>query len=85
MSWLQKVLKVDGRLDRDNVYFKICHSMKNIEHLFSLQDYYKTGVVRCPPSVTVNELREACDYMLIPFDAQTIKCQNLSMSYHHTL
>lgn len=40
-------------------------------------DYYKTGVVRCPPSVSVQELREACDYLLIPFDANTIKCQNL--------
>lgn len=40
-------------------------------------DYYKTGTVRCPPSVSVQELREACDYLLIPFDANTIKCQNL--------
>ena len=36
------------------------------------------GVVRCPPSVSVQELREACDYLLVPFNAATIKCQNLS-------
>lgn len=45
-------------------------------------DYYKTGTVRCPPSVSVQELREACDYLLIPFDANTIKCQNLRGLLH---
>ncbi|KAH9379719.1 hypothetical protein HPB48_009126 [Haemaphysalis longicornis] len=43
----------------------------------AILEYYKTGVIYCPPSVTVPELREACDYLLIPFDAQTIKCHNL--------
>lgn len=42
-------------------------------------DYYKNGVIRCPPTVSVQELREACDYLLIPFDAKTIRCQNLRM------
>nr|XP_053641296.1 BTB/POZ domain-containing protein KCTD20-like isoform X2 [Cherax quadricarinatus] len=45
-------------------------------------DYYKSGTVRCPPSVSVQELREACDYLLIPFDANTIKCQNLRGLLH---
>lgn len=40
-------------------------------------DFYKHGVIRCPPNVSVQELREACDYLLIPFDAKTIRCQNL--------
>ena len=44
----------------------------------ALLDYYRTGVVRCPPSVSVQELREATDYFLIPFDAATVKCWNLS-------
>lgn len=39
--------------------------------------YYKNGIIRCPPSVSVQELREACDYLLVPFDATTIRCQNL--------
>jgi len=42
-----------------------------------LQDYYKVGVIRCPLSVSVQELREACDYLLISFDANTVKCHNL--------
>lgn len=48
----------------------------------SILDFYKTGSVRCPPSVSVHELREACDYLLIPFDAETIKCQNLRGLLH---
>jgi BTB/POZ domain-containing protein 10 len=44
----------------------------------AILEYYRGGVIRCPPTVSVQELREACDYLLIPFDASTIKCQNLS-------
>lgn len=40
-------------------------------------EYYKGNVIRCPISVPVQELREACDYLLIPFDASTVKAQNL--------
>ena len=43
----------------------------------TLQEYYKTGLIRCPPSVSTPELREACDYLLIPFNAKTIRCHNL--------
>lgn len=46
-------------------------------------DFYKNGVIRCPPTVSVQELREACDYLLIPFDAKTIRCQNLRMYSQH--
>lgn len=44
----------------------------------AILDYYKGEVIRCPPTVTVQELREACDYLLVPFDSSTVKCQNLS-------
>lgn len=40
-------------------------------------EYYKGNVMRCPSSISVQELREACDYLLVPFDAKTVKCQNL--------
>lgn len=43
----------------------------------AILDYYKGGLIRCPPTVSVQELREACDYLLVPFDAQTVRCQNL--------
>uniref|UniRef100_A0A914W0Z2 BTB domain-containing protein n=1 Tax=Plectus sambesii TaxID=2011161 RepID=A0A914W0Z2_9BILA len=48
----------------------------------AILDYYQTGQMRCPPSVSVTELREACDYLLVPFNAQTVKCQNLRGLLH---
>lgn len=46
-------------------------------------EYYKGNVMRCPSSISVQELREACDYLLIPFDAKTVKCQNLREWFLH--
>lgn len=43
----------------------------------AILEYYKGGMIRCPPAVSVQELREACDYLLVPFDAHTVRCQNL--------
>jgi BTB/POZ domain-containing protein 10 len=40
-------------------------------------DFYKHGIINCPPSVSVPELKEACDYLLIPFDGKTIRCHDL--------
>jgi len=45
-------------------------------------DYYKYGVIKCPPTVSVLELREACDYLMIPFGASTVKCQDLRGFLH---
>ncbi|CAH0763004.1 unnamed protein product [Bemisia tabaci] len=45
-------------------------------------DFYKGKIIRCPPTVSVQELREACDYLLVPFDANTVKCQNLRGLLH---
>jgi len=47
-----------------------------------IMEYYKVGIMHCPPTVSVSELREACDYLLIPFNADVIKCQNLSELLH---
>lgn len=48
----------------------------------AILEFYKTGLVRCPPCVSAQELRDACDYMMIPFDASTVKCQNLRGLLH---
>lgn len=48
----------------------------------AILDYYKNGIIKCPPSVSVPELKEACDYLLIPFDAATVRCQNLRGLLH---
>ncbi|KAI1731105.1 BTB/POZ domain-containing protein [Ditylenchus destructor] len=45
-------------------------------------DYYHQGHMRLPNSVSVSELREACDYLLIPFNATTVKCQDLRGLLH---
>lgn len=41
----------------------------------AILEYYRFGTIRCPPTVSVQELREACDYLLVPFDANTVRCQ----------
>lgn len=46
--------------------------------LSNWQDYYKSGIIRCPDGISIPELREACDYLCISFDYSTIKCRDLS-------
>ncbi|XP_078480989.1 BTB/POZ domain-containing protein 10 [Ciona intestinalis] len=48
----------------------------------ALLEYYTNGVVKCPPGVSVRDLRTACEYFLIPFNYQTIKCNNLGTFMH---
>lgn len=42
------------------------------------QEYYKTGVLTCPSSESIQDVKDACDYLLISFDESTIKTNNLS-------
>jgi len=52
-------------------------------HVFrAIMDYYRTGKLRCPDEVSIQELREACDYLLLPFDSKNVDCQNLSDLLH---
>ncbi|CAH8865291.1 unnamed protein product [Trichobilharzia szidati] len=48
----------------------------------TLLDYYLIGRMTCPPGVSVQELKEACDYFLIPFNQQTVHCENLRAFLH---
>ncbi|VDD90684.1 unnamed protein product [Enterobius vermicularis] len=48
----------------------------------AILEYYHTGEMRCPLSISASELREACDYLLIPFNADTVRCQNLRSLLH---
>ncbi|VDM25992.1 unnamed protein product [Hydatigera taeniaeformis] len=43
-------------------------------------DYYLLGKMTCPPDVSVRQLKEACEYFLIPFNHETISCSNLRKS-----
>ena len=33
----------------------------------AILDFYRTGFINCPPHCSVQELREACDYFMLPF------------------
>merc|ERR1712235_54892 len=48
----------------------------------ALLDYYTTGSIRCPLGVSVSELRESCDYFMIPFNSEIVKCDNLAELMH---
>lgn len=48
----------------------------------AILDYYHSGAMRVPSSLSVAELREACDYLMIPFSAQTVKCHDLRGLLH---
>lgn len=48
----------------------------------AILEYYHAGKMRCPASLSASELREACDYLLIPFNADTVRCQNLRSFLH---
>lgn len=48
----------------------------------AILEYYRTGFLDCPPGVTFPELREACDHLLIPFDAQSVRFLNLKGFLH---
>lgn len=48
----------------------------------AIVEYYKTGVLNCPSSESMQEIREACDYLLIPFDEKTIHTNNLRDFLH---
>lgn len=44
--------------------------------------YYKVGHIRCPPTVSIAELREVCEYFCIPFNDQNVRCQDLGQLLH---
>lgn len=43
-------------------------------------DYYLLGKMTCPPDVSVRQLKQACEYFLIPFNHETVACSNLRES-----
>ncbi|KAM7534327.1 hypothetical protein Aperf_G00000110714 [Anoplocephala perfoliata] len=45
-------------------------------------DYYLLGKMTCPPDVSVRQLKQACEYFLIPFNHETVACSNLREFLH---
>ncbi|XP_065897341.1 BTB/POZ domain-containing protein 10-like [Dysidea avara] len=48
----------------------------------AILEYYKSGYIVCPDSQSVQELRETCDYFMIPFSEKTVKTNNLRDFMH---
>jgi BTB/POZ domain-containing protein 10 len=48
----------------------------------AILDYYKSGIMHCPVTVNIADLKEACQYFLIPFTTETIRCFNLRSLMH---
>ncbi|OQV23777.1 BTB/POZ domain-containing protein KCTD20 [Hypsibius exemplaris] len=45
-------------------------------------DFFRFGHITCPPDVQLADLRELCDYLLIPFTAASIKSFDLRALLH---
>jgi BTB/POZ domain-containing protein 10 len=45
-------------------------------------DYYKYGEMRCPPNVSVSELKDACEFFLVPFSHRTVKAESVGLLLH---
>uniref|UniRef100_UPI00398EC41C BTB/POZ domain-containing protein KCTD20-like isoform X2 n=1 Tax=Pristiophorus japonicus TaxID=55135 RepID=UPI00398EC41C len=45
-------------------------------------DYYTSGIIQCPDGIAIQELRDACDYLCINFNHNTIRCRDLSALLH---
>ncbi|EUB54791.1 BTB/POZ domain-containing protein KCTD20 [Echinococcus granulosus] len=45
-------------------------------------DYYLVGKMTCPPDVSVRQLKQACEYFLVPFNHETVSCSNLREFLH---
>ncbi|CAD5122068.1 DgyrCDS10519 [Dimorphilus gyrociliatus] len=44
--------------------------------------FYKTGCVYIPPGVSVHEVRDVADFLLIPFNVETVRSRNLRDLLH---
>jgi len=44
----------------------------------AILDYYKHGIIECPGNVNIQDLKHACDYLLIPFNGNTVRSHNLA-------
>uniref|UniRef100_A0A8C6GMC7 BTBD10/KCTD20 BTB/POZ domain-containing protein n=1 Tax=Mus spicilegus TaxID=10103 RepID=A0A8C6GMC7_MUSSI len=48
----------------------------------AILDYYKRGIIPCPNSISIPELRDTCDYLCISFEYNRIKCRDLCALKH---
>ena len=53
------------------------------EEIFRLVlEFYKFGCMRVPSHIQVSEVKQACDYFLIPFNEETVRAENMAALLH---
>lgn len=65
----------------DNGDYVIEHPVSP-EAFAAILKFYRDGSMRCPPTVSVSELHEACQYFLVPFTHISVQCEDLGKLLH---
>lgn len=52
------------------------------ESFAAILKFYKEGKIKCPPTVAVSELHDACRYFMIPFTHISVQCEDLGKFLH---
>ncbi|XP_065176296.1 BTB/POZ domain-containing protein 10-like [Sycon ciliatum] len=73
---------VEGRLTRPNDDGDYTLKGVSLDVFRCILEYYKSGVMYCPPHVHIRDLREACDYLLLPFNERTVRCSDFCALLH---
>jgi BTB/POZ domain-containing protein 10 len=43
---------------------------------------FQNGHMQCPPHVGISDLRHACNFLLVPFNVNTVRCDDLARLLH---
>ena len=65
----------------DNGDYLIEHDVTP-EAFAAILKFYKEGKIKCPPTVAVSELHDACRYFMIPFTHTSVQCEDLGKFLH---
>ena len=73
---------IEGRLTRPNDDGDYTLKGVSLDVFRCALGYYKSSIIYCPPHVNIRDLREACDYLLLPFNEKTIRCNDYCALLH---
>lgn len=65
----------------DNGDYVIEHDVTP-EAFAAILKYYREGKIKCPPTVAVAELHDACRYFMVPFTHTSVQCEDLGKLLH---
>eukprot|EP00045_Choanoeca_perplexa_P015504 m.196006 g.196006 ORF g.196006 m.196006 type:complete len:436 (-) comp17008_c0_seq5:1539-2846(-) len=52
------------------------------EAFAAVLDYYRHGRIKCPPTVAVSELHDACDFFQLEFSTASVQCEDVAKFLH---